>query len=191
MQRTDPAPTQQMASNALTILDTFDRVPTSSKELTFFIPSLGKAPSKAAAAALAAEDKELPPEPDEDDWRAFFDRPVAVEDKEEKHGRAGRLSTHARLHAPPAHRAQFVSAWLAVLPRIAGSEPDAVRALGILHVKLVPHLKKEEAVRTMDWIAGCVDYGATTGLLALNTLFELMTTMNLWVLRACRAARAR
>ncbi|KZV88564.1 CBF-domain-containing protein [Exidia glandulosa HHB12029] len=179
MQRDDPAPTLPMATNALSILDIFDRVPSTAKELKFFLPAFGRAPSKAANAALAAEDEDLPAEPDEDDWRAFFDRPAPAEEKEEKFGRAGRLSTHARLHAPPAHRAQLVTAWLAVLPRIAASEAESVRALGILHVKLVPYLKKEEAVRTMDWIAGCVDYGGTTGLLALNTLFELMTTMNL------------
>ncbi|EJD43624.1 CBF-domain-containing protein [Auricularia subglabra TFB-10046 SS5] len=178
MKNDDPAPTLQMASRAFGILESLDRLPTSSKDLTFFLPAFSKPPSKAAMSA-SEEHEEGGEDADEDDWRAFFDKPAAPKKQEEKYGRAGRLNIHARMHVPPAHRAQLVTAWLAVLPRISGSEADSVRALSILHLRLVPHLKKEEAVRTMDWIAGCVDYGDASGLLALNTLFELMTTMNL------------
>ncbi|KAH7103707.1 CBF-domain-containing protein [Auriculariales sp. MPI-PUGE-AT-0066] len=188
MKSADPAPSTQMARNAFKAVESVSKLPVSQKELSFFIPAFAKPPSKSALAVAQAQADEAEPteEADEDDWRKFFDKPTdaapeAEVDMEHGMGRAGKLGTHARIHAAPqAHRVALVSAWLAVLPRIADAgEADAARVLSVLHVRLMPHLKKEEAIRTMDWIAGCVDYGDATGLLALNTLFELMTSMNL------------
>jgi U3 small nucleolar RNA-associated protein 19 len=52
-----------------------------------------------------------------------------------------------------------------------------IRALNVMHRGVMPHLTR--AVLVMDWVAGCVDYGGTVGLLALNALFVLMTEYNL------------
>ena len=164
MRSTDPAPTSQMARSAFKIIESITKIPSTSKGLSFFLPAFAKPPTKSAmAAAQAAEDDdEAKFAADEDDWRTFFDKPAEPEvDTGHGMGRAGKLGTHARIHAAPqAHRACLVGAWLALLPRIAeAGEADASRVLGVLHVRLMPHLKKEEAVKTMDWIAGCVDYG--------------------------------
>ena len=56
-------------------------------------------------------------------------------------------------------------------------ETEAVRALNVMHRGVLPHLTR--AVLVMDWIAACVDYGGSPGLLALNALFVLMKEYNL------------
>jgi len=66
---------------------------------------------------------------------------------------------------------------MALLPHLSTSAALSTRALKFLHRGVMPHLNKP--VRLMDWIGGCVDFGGSVGLLALNALFTLMQESNL------------
>lgn len=79
----------------------------------------------------------------------------------------------------------FTRTWLALLPLLSigpseQSKALATRALNVMHRGVLPHLTR--AILVMDWIANCVDYGGTVGLLALNGLFTLIKEYNLFVL---------
>lgn len=163
-------------------------------------------------------------EDEEDDWRKFFDdsTPTSSLTSTGPKKRLHKLTVQQSLHSLPSHRAVFTRAWLALLPMLSeagtrlkrregtnreeGKEERrtlTVRALNIMHRGVMPHLTR--AVLVMDWVAGCVDFGAlevhaicsnedhsspmlvpfriggTVGLLALNALFVLMTEYNLYV----------
>lgn len=125
----------------------------------------------------------------EDDWRKFFDEPKDGDSsKSKKGGKAGpsvrlnKLTVHQSLHSLPSHRAVFTRLWLTLLPQLRissegkgkASEGEAsnvgmerkrkteedmvVRALNVMHRGVMPHLTR--AVMCMDWVGGCVDYGA-------------------------------
>ncbi|KIM91722.1 hypothetical protein PILCRDRAFT_811012 [Piloderma croceum F 1598] len=135
-------------------------------------------------------------EDEEDDWRKFFDdsTPTSNLTSIGPRKRLHKLTVQQSLHSLPSHRAVFTRAWLALLPTLSeagtrrregaireeGKEERrtlTVRALNIMHRGVMPHLTR--AVLVMDWVAGCVDFGGTVGLLALNALFVLMTEYNL------------
>lgn len=129
----------------------------------------------------AEEDEDV-----KDDWRKFFDETShkndALADVKASGARLHKLSIHQSLHSLSSHRAVFTRTWLALLPQLsAGSEESskalATRALNVMHRGVMPHLTR--AVMCMDWVASCVDYGGTVGLLALNALFILMKEYNL------------
>jgi U3 small nucleolar RNA-associated protein 19 len=115
----------------------------------------------------------------DDDWRKFFDdqdkpAPGMAAKTPAKVRRPTTL--HASLHALSAHRAVFTRCWLALLPRL-GTPTLASRALAIFHRLVLPHLTRP--VLVADWVGEAVDAGGATGLLALDTLFLLMTAYNL------------
>lgn len=121
----------------------------------------------------------------EDDWRKFFDEPKADGDKSgsKKDVKVGssvrlhKLTVHQSLHSLSSHRAVFTRLWLTLLPQLRISaerkgkatddvdtgrrktEEDMVmRALNVMHRCVMPHLTR--TVMCMDWIGGCIDYGA-------------------------------
>lgn len=113
-------------------------------------------------------------EEDDDDWRKFFDEPVLSSSgtKPKPQARLHKLTVHQSLHTLVSHRAVFTRAWLALLPALGSSSREAVgieetgeetkkltvRALNVMHRGVMPHLTR--AVLVMDWVGGCVDYGA-------------------------------
>lgn len=125
----------------------------------------------------------------EDDWRKFFDEPKDGDDSKSKKGvkagpsvRLNKLTVHQSLHSLPSHRAVFTRLWLTLLPQLRIStegkgkateneaksterenrrkteEDMVIRALNVMHRGVMPHLTR--AVMCMDWVGGCVDYGA-------------------------------
>ncbi|KAG8738343.1 hypothetical protein FRC12_016795 [Ceratobasidium sp. 428] len=162
-------------------------MPTESAELNaFWISELGAQPPKPGGRGKQHPEDEREasssaPGADEDDWRTFFDDADDGGDVPSKPTKSGprvhTLSTHQSLHSLASHRAQFSACWMALLPHIASSRPLATRALGVLHRGVMPHMDKP--VRLMDWVGGCVDFGGSIGLLALNALFTLIKDYNL------------
>ncbi|KAH9837858.1 ribosome biogenesis protein Noc4 [Rhodofomes roseus] len=142
----------------------------------------------------AHEDK---PAEDDDDWRKFFDdAPADLKDQKRKSARVHTLTLHQSLHSLASHRAVYTRCWLALLPKLSSveirerdgkrkevgnreraSRGYALKVLNVLHRGVLPHLTRP--VLVMDWVAGCVDYGGTVGLMALNALFTLMKEYNL------------
>lgn len=133
-----------------------------------------------------SEDDDEPVDGGEDDWRKFFDEPKDAEKNgSKKDGKAGssvrlnKLTVHQSLHSLPSHRAVFTRLWLTLLPQLRISAPEGkgkaagedverkrkeeedmvVRALSVMHRGVMPHLTR--AVMCMDWVGGCVDYGAS------------------------------
>ncbi|KAG8745367.1 hypothetical protein FRC10_008226 [Ceratobasidium sp. 414] len=170
-----------IAENLLAFLERLKTMPTEAAELNaFWITELGARPPKPTRGAQLEDEPESIPA-DEDDWRTFFeDGDAASKSSTSKSGpRVHTLSTHQSLHSLASHRAQFSACWMALLPHIAGSGPLATRALSVLHRGVMPHMDKP--VRLMDWVGGCVDFGGSIGLLALNALFTLIKDYNLQV----------
>ena len=143
---------------------------------------------------------------DTDDWRKFFEDPKPEQTKAKGGRRLYTLPVHAQLHTPASHRAVFTRAWLSLLPLLStsgtttttttasargdqneGEDEDegeeqmhlalVARALVVMHQRVLPYLTR--AVLIMDWTASHVSSGGYVGLLALNTLFTLMTLYNL------------
>jgi U3 small nucleolar RNA-associated protein 19 len=160
------------------------------KELNeWWVPEVGTKPrgkKKGPADNEVDEEEEEAPKvdgvEDEDDWRKFFDE----EEEKPKAGAQAKgpakirrpTNLHASLHSLAAHRAVFTRCWLALLPRITTTSLTS-RALAIFHRLVLPHLTRP--VLVADWVGEAVDKGGATGLLALNTLFLLMTSYNLYV----------
>ncbi|KAJ1310960.1 hypothetical protein OPQ81_009471 [Rhizoctonia solani] len=156
-------------------------MPTEVEELNeYWIVELGASPPKLSRNSNQQDGETEEPIPiDEDDWRTFFDDapPAKSATPKSNQPRLYALSTHQSLHSLASHRAQFSACWMTLLPHIASSAPLAARALAVLHRGVIPHMDKP--VRLMDWIGGCVDFGGSIGLLALNTLFTLIKDHNL------------
>lgn len=131
---------------------------------------------KRAAAEDEEEDQESPDVvPDDadttDDWRRFFDEDNSTKDvSTEQKGPSARLhklTIHQSLHSLSSHRTIFTRTWLALLPLLSTGPAEAsktlvTRALNVMHRGVMPHLTR--AVLIMDWVASCVDYGASGGL---------------------------
>lgn len=122
------------------------------------------------------------------DWTKFFDENDSTPGGETlKNGTNGAgpgvrvhtLTVHQCLHNLSSHRLQFSICWQTLLPRIAQSEAACLRVLKVFHRGVLPHVARP--IDLMDWIAGCVDFGGSLGLLALNALFTLITKYNLSV----------
>ncbi|KAG8691636.1 hypothetical protein FRC11_014013 [Ceratobasidium sp. 423] len=171
----------QIAENLLSFLERLKTMPTEVAELNaYWIIELGARPSKSSRTSKQQDDESEEPIPiDEDDWRTFFDDvpPAKSATPKSNQPRVHTLSTHQSLHSLASHRAQFSACWMTLLPHIASSAPLAARALTVLHRGVMPHMDKP--VRLMDWIGGCVDFGGSIGLLALNALFTLIKDYNL------------
>lgn len=210
--------------NILALLEKLSTFPTDTKELnSWWVEELGTKPpspkgKKGKGKGDSSEDEDDTPEEkpaeDSDDWRRFFDEPSAdAKDKgkeKQKTARVHTLTLHQSLHSLASHRAVFTRCWLGLLPRLSStavrdrdgrevSRGYALRVLNILHRGVLPHLTRP--VLVMDWVGGCVDYGAfaalgdqregfdrscpggTVGLLALNALFTLIKDYNLYASR--------
>ncbi|QRV75921.1 hypothetical protein RhiJN_03936 [Ceratobasidium sp. AG-Ba] len=172
-----------VAENLLSFLERLKTMPTEVGELNaFWIPEFGTKPPKPTRGSKQLDDDQGEAIPvDEDDWRTFFDDGGEVPPKSSKANapRVHTLSTHQSLYSLSSHRAQFSACWMALLPHIASSGPLATRALSVMHRGVMPHMDKP--VRLMDWVGGCVDFGGSIGLLALNALFVLIKDYNLQV----------
>ncbi|KAJ2913776.1 hypothetical protein MD484_g6635, partial [Candolleomyces efflorescens] len=181
------------SKNLLSILEKLSTFPTEQTELNeWWVTEFGAKPPKPKG-SNGDEDDDEPmskegEEEVEDDWRKFFEDEPAPQDTKQKSSRLHKLTIHQSLHSLSSHKAVFTRAWLTLLPRLAltGRESEeeqqekkvlAVRVLNVMHRGVLPHLTR--AVLVMDWIAGCVDYGGSLGLLALNGLFTLMKDYNL------------
>lgn len=184
--------------NLLSLLEKLTTFPTEQSELNkWWVEELGARPPKPKGRKGGEddedEDDEQSPDAEEDediadDWRKFFDDQDKDKDASAEAKSAGarlhKLTIHQSLHSLSSHRAVFTRTWLALLPQLStGSEESAkalvTRALNVMHRGVMPHLTR--AVLVMDWVATCVDYGGTVGLLALNALFILMKEYNLYV----------
>ncbi|CAE6424430.1 unnamed protein product [Rhizoctonia solani] len=170
----------QAVENLLSFLERLKTMPTEMAELNaYWIIELGAKPPKIRGPKQQDDEPEEPTPVDEDDWRTFFDDAPSAKSVTPKsnQARVHTLSTHQCLHSLSSHRAQFSACWMTLLPHIASSAPLAARALTVLHRGVMPHIDKP--VRLMDWIGGCVDFGGSIGLLALNALFTLIKDYNL------------
>ncbi|KAI1790696.1 CBF-domain-containing protein [Ganoderma leucocontextum] len=179
----------QLAGNLLSILERLTTFPTKASELNaWWVEELGSGPSFAIIPAGECEEDGLLEEPgvrdEEDDWRKYFDEPVAqaFERKKVSAARVHTLTLHQSLHSLAAHRAVFTKVWLVLLPRlslgpIASTRAFSLRVLNVLHRGVVPHLTRP--ILIMDWVSSAVDHGGTVGLLALNALFMLIKDYNL------------
>ncbi|KAG8928099.1 hypothetical protein FRC02_007367 [Tulasnella sp. 418] len=171
-------------------------MPTDPKEINeFWIKELSKAPPKpktkgkqgkssnsstATGDSNGGEPMDVEEDSGEaaDDWTKFFDEEeTKPSDERQAQVQVANLSIHQSLHSLLSHRQQFTACWLSLLPHIASSSTLSSRALGVLHRGVLPHLINP--VRLMDWIGGCVDFGGSIGLLALNALFTLIRDHNL------------
>ena len=120
-------------------------------------------------------------EEEEDDWRKFFDDPTPTPSSTSSgpKKRLHKLTVHQSLHSLSSHRAIFTRAWLTLLPTLSGEGTGSAtretgedrkeetrklpaRALNVMHRGVMPHLTR--AVLVMDWVAGCVDFGAFGGI---------------------------
>lgn len=164
-----------VTDNLLSILERLTTFPTDPAELNaWWVEELGARPpkpktSKSGASEDASDDEDVTPAADagaDDDWRRYFDDPPAPAAGTTLAKAAGarlhKLTVHQSLHALGSHRAVFTRAWLALLPRLAegGGAPAralAVRALGVMHRGVLPHLTRP--VLVMDWVGASVDYG--------------------------------
>ena len=177
----------------LSFLEHLTTFPTESAELnSWLVEELGTPPPKAKASNEEEDDEvdetEKANDNDEDDWRKYVEDEVVAEpksnDPKKPSIRLHKLTIHQSLHSLASHKAMFTRTWLTLLPllSVGGDEQSkalATRALNVMHRGVMPHLTR--AVLVMDWIAGCVDYGGTVGLLALNGLFTLIKEYNLCV----------
>lgn len=189
-----------VVDNLLSFLERLTTFPTESSELnSWLVEELGSRPPKAKTSNSSGDDEDeddesVEPEKTvedgaEDDWRKFFEDEVPVEpkssDPKKPSVRLHKLTIHQSLHSLASHKAMFTRTWLTLLPMLSVGSSDeskalATRALNVMHRGVLPHLTR--AVLVMDWIAGCVDYGGTVGLLALNGLFALIKEYNLYVI---------
>ncbi|GAB1518716.1 Maturation and nuclear export of 40S ribosomal subunits interacting protein [Rhizoctonia solani] len=171
----------QVVENLLSFLERLKTMPTEAAELNaYWIIELGTKPPKTPHGPNPPGDEPEEPTPaDQDDWRTFFDDAPSAKSATPKcnQARVHTLSTHQCLHSLSSHRAQFSACWMTLLPHIASSPSLAARALAVLHRGVMPHMDKP--VRLMDWVGGCVDFGGSIGLLALNALFTLIKDYNL------------
>ncbi|KAF8708010.1 CBF/Mak21 family, partial [Rhizoctonia solani] len=171
----------QVVENLLSFLERLKTMPTEAAELNaYWIIELGTKPPKTPHGPNPPGDEPEEPTPaDQDDWRTFFDDAPSAKSATPKsnQARVHTLSTHQCLHSLSSHRAQFSACWMTLLPHIASSPSLAARALTVLHRGVMPHMDKP--VRLMDWVGGCVDFGGSIGLLALNALFTLIKDYNL------------
>ncbi|KAI0091728.1 ribosome biogenesis protein Noc4 [Irpex rosettiformis] len=181
------------AENLLSLLEKLTTFPTEASELNkWWVEEFAARPPKPKTRSAEDEDdvgEDPDASPDDadtaDDWRKFFDEPSEKDLKSEQKAPSARLhklTIHQSLYSLSSHKAIFTRAWLALLPAIsAGPMEDtktlATRVLNVMHRGVMPHLTR--AVLVMDWVASCVDYGGTVGLLALNALFILMKEYNL------------
>ncbi|KAJ2925280.1 hypothetical protein H1R20_g11839, partial [Candolleomyces eurysporus] len=181
------------SKNLLSILEKLSTFPTEQAELNeWWVPEFGAKPPKPKGANGDEDEDEPMPKEDEDevedDWRKFFEDEPAPQDIKQKSSRLHKMTIHQSLHSLSSHKAVFTRTWLTLLSRLAltGRESEeeqqekkilAVRVLNVMHRGVLPHLTRP--VLVMDWIAGCVDYGGSLGLLALNGLFTLMKDYNL------------
>ncbi|ELU43204.1 ribosome biogenesis protein Noc4 [Rhizoctonia solani AG-1 IA] len=160
----------QVVENLLSFLERLKTMPTEAAELNaYWIIELGTKPPKTPHGPNPPGDEPEEPTPaDQDDWRTFFDDAPSAKSATPKsnQARVHTLSTHQCLHSLSSHRAQFSACWMTLLPHIASSPSLAARALAVLHRGVMPHMDKP--VRLMDWVGGCVDFGGSIGLLALN-----------------------
>lgn len=180
--------------NLLSLLERLTTFPTESAELnTWWVEELGARPPKPknSKAGEDGEDEDEQANQDlgddetlEDDWRKFFEDDTDKDAAAPKvaSARLHKLTLHQSLHSLSSHRAVFTRAWLALVPKLSldhteSSKALSTRALNVMHRGVMPHLTR--AVLVMDWVASCVDYGGTVGLLALNALFILMKEYNL------------
>ncbi|CCL98752.1 uncharacterized protein FIBRA_00757 [Fibroporia radiculosa] len=173
--------------NLLAILEGLTTFPTEPSELNaWWVEELGVRPPKHKVSGEEEEneDVEHAKVDAEDDWRTFFDQEPTASDATKSKiptARVHTLTLHQSLHSLASHRAVFTRTWLALLPRLSAQSSESrtysLRVLNILHRGVIPHLTRP--VLVMDWVASCVDYGGTVGLLALNALFTLMKEYNL------------
>ncbi|TDL26001.1 CBF-domain-containing protein [Rickenella mellea] len=126
-------------------------------------------------------------QPAEDDWRTFFDS--QMDDEDEVGGekantrRVHAMTVHEQIRSVPAHKTMFTKCWLALLPCLSSLPVDDTRedlvkrALSVFHRGVMPYMTRP--ILLMDWVAGCVDFGGSVAVLALNALFSLMKDYNL------------
>jgi len=122
-----------------------------------------------------AEAVENPADKD-DDWRVFFDTPEEKEDKYAVHHRFNK-SVRESVRSPASHKTVFSACWFSLLSELPKSAALSTRALSLLHTVAIPCVS--EPLKFMDWVACCVDLGGEAGLLALNTLHQLIVRNNL------------
>jgi U3 small nucleolar RNA-associated protein 19 len=144
----------QLIENILQLLESITMPNLKSDIKSFYISELGKTPKDMPTPSQVDEDDE-----EEDDWRAYFDaKPDDNDDqKPVSEGRSSQFSTHKALHSLQSHKAQFSTAWLALLQHIKSSQQQSARVLSILHRSIMPYLA--QPVQLMDWIGACVDFG--------------------------------
>jgi U3 small nucleolar RNA-associated protein 19 len=163
-------PSENVAANALSILERLTTFPTEQTELnSFWVTELASKPpkpkqtSKKGSMNVDSSDEEEANKDETDDWRKFFEDETSpnVDKTKGPSLRLHKMTIHQSLHSLGSHRAVFTRAWLMLLPRLSGrsknSKALATRALNIMHRGVLPHLTRPLLV--MDWIGECVDLG--------------------------------
>ena len=162
---------ENVATNALSILERLTTFPTIQTELnSFWVTELAinppkpKQASKKGSTDADLSDEEGEDKNENDDWRKFFDAEQVSPDVDNTKGtglRLHKMNIHQSLHSLASHRAVFTRAWLTLLPRLSGRSENfkalTTRALNIMHRGVLPHLTRPLLV--MDWIGECVDLG--------------------------------
>jgi U3 small nucleolar RNA-associated protein 19 len=160
---------ENVATNALSILERLTTFPTQQTELnSFWVTELAINPPKPKQALKkGSTDEEVDDQANKDendDWRNFFDAEQVSPDVDNTKGtglRLHKMTIHQSLHSLASHRAVFTRAWLTLLPRLSGRSENfkalTTRALNIMHRGVLPHLTRPLLV--MDWIGECVDLG--------------------------------
>jgi U3 small nucleolar RNA-associated protein 19 len=161
---------ENVATNALSILERLTTFPTQQTELnSFWVTELAinpkpKQTSKKGLTDADLSDEEVDGQDENDDWRKFFDAEQVSPDVDNTKGtglRLHKMTIHQSLHSLASHRAVFTRAWLTLLPRLSGQSDNfkalTTRALNIMHRGVLPHLTRPLLV--MDWIGECVDLG--------------------------------
>ncbi|KDQ13341.1 hypothetical protein BOTBODRAFT_160628 [Botryobasidium botryosum FD-172 SS1] len=182
LRSTAPADTEhaEVAHNVLSFLERLKTMPTEASELnSFWITEFSTRPRSDAKKGAKSQDDASDEEDLEDDWRTYFDEPEQSS-KSSAPARTPRihtLTTHQSLHSLASHRAQFSICWISLVRKLSSSSALSSRALAVLHRGVLPHFNRP--VRLMDWVGGCVDFGGSVGLVALNALFTLIKDHNL------------
>jgi U3 small nucleolar RNA-associated protein 19 len=180
----DSANNSLAPANMLSILEKLPIFPTAASQLkTWWIPGFQAKPAKLDSKGREEEEESPSDDDEEDDWRKFFDEPVKKNAPAKTSSiRLHKMTIHQSLYSLNSHRAVYTKAWLGLLPLLSKdsstSKSLSVRVLNIMHRGILPHLTRP--ILVMDWVASCVDFGGTAGLLALNALFILMKDYNLY-----------
>ncbi|KAF8761080.1 CBF/Mak21 family [Rhizoctonia solani] len=174
------ATTSPGSREPLVLLERLKTMPTEAAELNaYWIIELGTKPPKTPHGPNPPGDEPEEPTPaDQDDWRTFFDDAPSAKSATQNpirleciHSQRTNVFTRSRPSRPIFCLLDDPASSHRIIAITRGA------CIGGLASGVMPHMDKP--VRLMDWVGGCVDFGGSIGLLALNALFTLIKDYNL------------